>query len=182
MLDSALSFGLACYFAVTLSVSGLAKIEQPEYFAAILRWHRLLPAWSVGGVSRLIPWVEIAIAGALTTGILPRITTAVLFGLYSSFLMIHVFLLMSRHTVECGCHGNADEQVVDGASTITALITTVLAGLSLWLALRTPSVPWPCHLAASVLLGSGLLWLGWRTWQRAQMRRQCRIPFSQPKT
>lgn len=175
MLDSALSFGLACYFAVTLSVSGLAKIEQREYFAAILRWHRLLPAWSVGGVSRLFPWMEIGIAGALITGGFPVITTAVLFGLYLCFLIVHVLLLMSRRTVECGCHGYADEQVVDGVSTITTLITTAFAGLRFWLVLGTPPVLWPWHLAASILLGGGVLWLGWRTWQRTQMCRQCRV-------
>ncbi len=45
---------LELYFAAMLGVCGLAKIENPTYFASTLRRHGILPQWSITGVSRLV--------------------------------------------------------------------------------------------------------------------------------
>ncbi len=63
-----LQFVLLLYFAAVLDVSGLAKIEDPQQFAAIMRRHRLLPAWSIGMVARVFPWAEVLLASMLLTG------------------------------------------------------------------------------------------------------------------
>ncbi len=161
-----LILALDCYFAAVLGIAGLAKMDDPAPFAALLRRQRLLPAWSVGTISRLVPWLEIAIAGALLSGIATIVVAAFTLLVYASFLVIQILLLATKHGGDCGCYGAASPHRVERASVGTAALLACLASVHLWLVDRATAVGWPCRLVAGICFAGIMGWLGWHIRQR----------------
>ena len=89
---SILLLGLELYFAAMLGVSGLAKVGQPAMFADTLRRHKILPSWSIKAVSTIVPWLEIAVAVLLITGLVPILTGLLVLFLFTSFLIMESIL------------------------------------------------------------------------------------------
>lgn len=161
-----LTLTLDCYFAAMLGIAGLAKMDDPAPFAALLRRQRLLPAWSVGTISRLFPWLEIAIAGALLSGIAAIVVAALTLLVFAGFLLVQMFLLATKHGGDCGCYGAASPHRVERAGVGTAALLACLAVVHLWLVNRATAVGWPCRLVAGVCFAGIMVWLGWHIRQR----------------
>lgn len=124
---------LDLYFAAMLGISGIAKLENVEYFADTLRRHRILPLWSIITVSRVFPWLEILGAVLLISGFKPIETSIFTFFLFAGFLAIELILVMTKRAMECGCYGVAFPQTVDWVSLVVSLVLVALAGVHLWL-------------------------------------------------
>jgi hypothetical protein len=60
---------LACYFAFTFMVAGLAKVDNPHTLAATLRATRLLPDALIQPLTKIISWGEIVVAVWLVSGV-----------------------------------------------------------------------------------------------------------------
>lgn len=120
-------FVLDLYFAATLGVSGIAKVESPRSFAATLRQQGILPRQAIGSVSRVLPWAEIVLACALVAGLAPVPVASVVLALFVGFFAVETFLLITGRTADCGCYGNTRRQLVDGASLMTSAALVVLA-------------------------------------------------------
>lgn len=161
-----LTLTLDCYFAAMLGVAGLAKLDDPAPFAATLQRQRLLPAWSVGPISRLLPLLEIAIAGALLSGIAAIVVAALTLLVFAGFLVVQMLLLATEHGGDCGCYGAASPHHVERASVSTAALLACLAGVHLWLVDRATAVGWPCRLVAGICFAGMMGWLGWHIRQR----------------
>lgn len=159
-------FALNLYFAIVLGVSGLAKAEDPDLLAETLRRHRILPLWSIVGMSRIIPSGEIVLASLLVAGVTPMATTVVVFALFASFFAIEATLLMTRRPVACGCYGNLYERKVDHFSLVTSAVFVCLAALQVWGAAHETPVGWVWRLLASSLWGSIACMLLWKVSQR----------------
>jgi len=156
------------YFAAILIISGLAKIEQPDRFATTLERHGLLPRWSITSVSRLLPWVEIVIAGVLIAGIFPLVTALLVFALFTSFLVVEGAILATKRANECGCFGVAYRQDIDGTSVATAAILVCASVLHLWIAAQGSSVSWEWRLGAVALISVAGAWIAGQMVQRRQ--------------
>ena len=137
-----LAFALELYFAVTLWVSGLAKIDSPKYFLIALAQQRILPKRSRTFVTRTLPWMEILLALLVVAGIFKQMTAILLLSLFIIFLGLKIFLLTTGRTKDCGCYGSAKPQEVDGASITVSFIIVLLAAVHLWLVINTISVVW----------------------------------------
>lgn len=159
-------FILTLYFAGMLGVAGIAKMEQPALFAAILRRQRLLPAWGIGAVSRLFPWCEIVVAIALLAGIAPRFVAVLLFALFAALTVVQAYLLAARRAAPCGCYGAWSTRNIAGASATTSALLTGFAGLYLGLVFHGAALAAPWRVLASALYVGFEGWIGWRTWQR----------------
>lgn len=170
-----LTFALALYFAAILGVSALAKLEQPATFAATLRRNNILPEWSINGVCRFFPLVEISAAVLLVAGIIPLLSALLIVVLFVGFLVVKAWMVVTRRVSDCGCFGVAYSERVDGASVATAAALVGLAVAHLWLTIRFTPVGWPWHVAATVFFVAAEGWLGWRAWQRYKLNSQCRI-------
>lgn len=168
-----LTFALDCYFAAVLGIAGLAKLDDPAPFAALLRRQRLLPVWSVDTISRLIPLLEIAVAGALLSGIAAVVIATLTLLVFAGFLVIQMLLLATKRGGDCGCYGTASPHRVEGASVGTGALLACLAGVHLWLVDRATAVGWPCRLVAGVCFAGMMGWLGWHIRQRRVA--SCRI-------
>ena len=171
-----LRFILSLYFAAMLGVAGLAKMEQPALFAAILRRQRLFPAWGIGAVSRLFPWCEIVLAVALVVGIAPRFIATLLFALFAALTVVQAHLLIARRAVPCGCYGAWSTRNIAGASATTSALLTGFAGLYLGLVCHGAAIAAPSRVLAGALFVGFEGWIGLRTWQRHQQPRRARYP------
>lgn len=157
-----LLLGLELYFAAMLGVAGLAKIKHPEQFAATLRRHRILPAWSIVGVSRAVPWLEVAAAASLIAGTAPVATAALVLMFFVSFLVIETILVVAKRATECGCYGVAYPQKVDEASVATSLVLVSAAAFHLWAVAWVEPISTEWRLPVIVLFGGAGCWLLWR--------------------
>jgi uncharacterized membrane protein YphA (DoxX/SURF4 family) len=169
-----LRFILSLYFAAMLGVAGLAKMEQPDLFAAILRRQRLLPAWGIGAVTRLFPWCEIVLASALVAGIAPRFVAVLLFALFAALTVMQAYLLSARRAAPCMCYGAWSTRNMAGASATTTTLLACFAGLHLGLVFHGAALAAPWRVLASALFVGFEGWIGWRTWQRHQQPRRAR--------
>jgi len=156
------------YFAALLGVSGIAKLEHPEQFAATLRRHRLLPPWSVGGISRFFPWAEIAVASALIMGFAPVLTSSMVLIFFVAFLIVDSMLLATKRADECGCYGMAYTQKVDPASVTTSGLLLSIAAVHLWLTFQVTRADWEWR----ALLGIPLAMFGSMLALRVLRRRR----------
>lgn len=166
------AFALELYFAAMFGVSGLAKMEQPDRFAATLNRHRILPHWSVHVTSRLIPLAEVVLAIVLVTGLAPTAATVATLVLFAMFGAVETVLVVTKRATECGCYGVAYPQQVDGVSIATSVVLVLLAIVDFWLTTHTAPIPWPWRPIGTILFLAGGMWLGWRilarhsSWQR----------------
>lgn len=175
--------GLELYFAAILGVSGIAKLVQPGYFTATLHRHRILPTWSIIGVSRTVPWLEIAVAVSLIVGMIPVATAIMVLILFASFLTIEVILIMTKRATECGCYGVAYPQKVDGASVATSAILVSAAVLHFWLSTWVEPVGIFWRLTAIIFVGGTGCWLSWKIVMRryTSIRRLVMTPLNPSK-
>ena len=154
------------YLAAMLGVSGLAKLDRPDAFAATLRRHRILPGWSIPAVSRFVPWLEVALALLLLMGVWEGAVTAVASLLFLSFLLIETILVATKRATECGCFGVAYPQKVDQASLVVSLILLGLAAFVCWAAITQPPIH-PIGRGLLLFVGGGAgYWLVWRLWRK----------------
>jgi hypothetical protein len=166
-----LTFALECYFAAVLGIAGLAKLDDPMPFAATLRRMSLLPAWSIGTISRRLPWCEILLAAALVIGVAPALVAALVVLFCAGFLAAQALLMLTKRDGACGCYGAASAYRVEGASVATAVLLLFLAACHLWLVITAAAIAWHWRLPAGVLYAVAGSRLGWRTWRRRQSAR-----------
>lgn len=167
---------LDCYFAAILGVSGLAKAERPALFAQDLKSSGLLPRPIIPFVGYALPWVEIILAGVLALGIAAQFSASIVLVLFTSFLIIQIFLFKRGQTESCGCYGTALRHRVDGATLVTSAMIIGLAVLHLISSREAVSGYWALRLsAASALCGIGG-WLMWRTIRRHRVLARYTVP------
>lgn len=105
MVYLALSGGLV--LALTLLVSGVAKARQPHTTVAALvalRLHSFVP---VRWVARLLPWVELTLAGVLllASGTFALVGAAATLALMLAFWLVVARALALGATEPCQCFG-----------------------------------------------------------------------------
>jgi len=165
-MTTVLLVALQLYLAAMLGVSGLAKLDAPQHFVTTLRVQRLWPAWLIAPVSWGLPWLEVAVAALLITGIFPTVTALLALLLFALFLSVETVLVVTQRATDCACFGIAYRQKVDGASLIVSGILVSLAALLLWMTLYWP----PLEPIWQLIVGSGMgglgLWLAGHVWVR----------------
>ncbi len=160
-MPAVLSFALDLYFATVLGVSGLAKIDDPVHFALTLRQQRLLPEWSITGISYSLPWAEFLLAAALVLGVAPLLTGTLVLALFGVFLAVEVIVLSTGRTTSCGCFGRTHNRPVDAASVIVSVVLVLFAVFHLWAVYVSASsaIQWTWRIPAILLFSAGVAWL-----------------------
>lgn len=119
----------ALALAVILGSAATHKLRSPIRFANQVEDYRLLPGALVRPVSRLLPWLEMAVAFTLLVPVsrhVGGIAAALLLALYAGAIAINLW--RGRHDLDCGCAGP------DQAQPIRAVLlarNAVLVGLAL---------------------------------------------------
>ena len=116
-------------------IAGLAKIGDPEAFAAQVHNFRLTPIVLENLVAMILPWVELVAGTALILGARSRAAAWI-----CAALMIVMTVAVGQAAVrgldfECGCFGKADSSTIgikklleNTGLTIVALVATLRRG------------------------------------------------------
>ncbi len=173
-----LSLVLSSYFAATLGVAGLAKIEHQQAFAQALRQQKIVPKWSASTISYTFPWVEIILAVALALRVAPIFTASLTTILTILFFGIHITLYNSTNASDCGCFSATSEKV-DLSNVITSGLFMCLAIVFLGTTMRFPPIPVTWRIAPAVVFIGGGSWLIWRIMLRHRIA--ARAPMGPPQ-
>ncbi|MGH2460162.1 MAG: MauE/DoxX family redox-associated membrane protein, partial [Chloroflexota bacterium] len=166
------AFALQLYFAATLGVSGLAKLDQQAGFANNLGRYRLFPGWSIRPLALGVPLVEIALAGFLLSGLAAMSAGLVTIVLLSIFLAVRIVLLATKRVTDCGCHGGLLAERLDGASIITSFILVTLACVQVYAIWRGgDAIPVVWRAPFIVGYGTAAAWLLYRMSGRSRASR-----------
>lgn len=172
---SYISFILSLYLAAVLGTAGLVKLEQPNTFNTILLRYKLVPKTAVKGICNYFPWVEIAVAALLVSGVLPLIVATGTVVLFVGFLVVKVRLVATKRNGDCGCFGAAYKEKVDLSSVLTATIMLMFSSVHWLLVAQGMTLGSPWRVAASAAFAACGLYLGWHVWRRYKRNSQCRV-------
>jgi len=154
-----MSAAVILVLAVTFAAAAVAKLRDREPFVATLR--ALVPARAAAPLSRVVPVLELVLAGALIAGVLPRLVALLVLAALAGFSLALVRLRAAsaatagRSVIPCNCFGAAG----DGDPTTALVRNGLLAALAVAAAL------WPVDgalwtLSASALAGAATVALG----------------------
>lgn len=99
--------------SVILGSAATHKLRSPTRFANQLEDYRLLPGPLVRPVSRLLPWVEIALAFILLVPAARNVggmAAAILLAVYAAAIAINLW--RGRRDLDCGCAGPDQAQPI----------------------------------------------------------------------
>lgn len=93
------------FLGSVLLMAGLTKLANTGLFASDLQQYRLIPAQAAVVIARVLPWLEIVLAGTLLSGVGPRISGAGAFLLLAAFIGAALTALWRKLPIECSCFG-----------------------------------------------------------------------------
>src|SRR5690606_18541931 len=90
--------------AIVFGGAAISKIQNADEFHGVVRNFRLLPARVDGAFAFALPWVELAIAASLLTGIGSHVAGALAGALLIVFAVaIAINIARGRTEIDCGC-------------------------------------------------------------------------------
>lgn len=114
--------------ALLFLTAGLAKLRQPDEFAAAVERYELLPSFAVLPAARLIPLAEVAASLLLVVGVLPVVTTGLLGLLLLAFSAAMAINLLRGRRIDCGCYGAAQMIPISWRLVLRNCLLTAAAG------------------------------------------------------
>lgn len=162
---------LTLYFAFSLGVSGLAKIDRPlvERNGISLRM-RLIGLFFSPITGRVLGAFEVVLAFLLALGIRTELVTIVNAALFGLFLLFKLFLMLTRQGSRCGCFGAHELSAIDPSSVIAS---TLILGLAVVLAVLAQ---WSSANALSWIIAIIFLtafgWIVFKTLRRRRLEKK----------
>lgn len=136
ILDLFLQFLLGLVFAG----AAISKIQHTDEFHGVVRNFRLVPEPLDGVIAHVLPWLELAIAASLFTGIATHLSAAaagLLLIVFAVAIAINIF--RGRTEIDCGCFRQGMRQRLSWALVARNL---VLCAAAFWIAAQPAwSVP-----------------------------------------
>ncbi|PEQ12879.1 hypothetical protein B2G71_08505 [Novosphingobium sp. PC22D] len=152
LLGEVAAAGLRGYIGWLLIGAGLGKLKAPLTFEGELADYRLLPAFLVSPLARVLPLGELLLGGLLIVQILPEYVSLAAAGLLLVFAgAVAINLMRGRRHISCGCGGAGDGRTIGEGM---AIANVVLAGLLLASA-RVGLPPSGLLLGGALVLGAG---------------------------
>lgn len=128
LIDLSLRFLLAMVFAGAAA----SKLQNAEEFHGVVRNFRLLPRAVDGAFAFALPWVELALAASLVTGIglvAGSMAAAALLLVFAAAVAINI--ARGRTEIDCGCFRHGLRQRLSWALVAR---NSLLAGAAFWIA------------------------------------------------
>lgn len=138
---------------LTFAVAGINKLRDPAGFAlGVIDYQVLSPALA-RPFARVVPFLEVACAGALLSGVGRTMSASISVALLLSFLLAVSINAFRGRRIECHCFGSSSGDVI-GWPTIVRLVALLWIGA---LVLTAPHTGDPDLLGSAVLTGGILL-------------------------
>ena len=126
--------------AAVFAWSGLSKMADPDAAVRAVRAYQLLPEGLVKLFAWGLPFVELAVAVLLLTGIATRVTAVVASGLLLMFMFSIASAWARGLQIDCGCFGGGGPAHADAAKYVSELARDFgLLVLAAWLVWRPAS-------------------------------------------
>lgn len=126
-----LLWGLRVLLGSMFFLSGLAKWPERKALPEIVADYDLLPEALVGPVARLLLVSELAIGGALLSGLLPAWSSGAAM-ILSGVLALAAFINLRRgRSIQCGCFGASSTEKVSGSTVVRASSLALASGVCL---------------------------------------------------
>jgi uncharacterized membrane protein YphA (DoxX/SURF4 family) len=103
-----LALGARLYLAGIFVFACWPKISDPSLFALQVAAYEILPIWGVGIVATVLPWLELAAALLLATGIAVRWAAAAAAAMLGAYAIAGAAALARGLDLSCGCFGAGD--------------------------------------------------------------------------
>lgn len=104
-----LDLSAAVFVALLFVRAALHKMSDASRFEGVMTDYRVLPENAVPFVARVIPWVELSVAGSLMVEVtrpFGAVLAAGLLSLYGAVMAMN--LLQGRRLMDCGCDGEPE--------------------------------------------------------------------------
>ncbi|HTL99174.1 MAG TPA: MauE/DoxX family redox-associated membrane protein [Holophagaceae bacterium] len=132
----------AWVLGATFLAAALPKIIDPPGFAETIHAYRLVPEAALAPLALVPPWLELALAVALITGLARRSAALLTFLLLAVFMAALAINLARGNPVDCGCFG-ASSAVRSVADRLRSMRLDLLRdGALMLLALAVLTAPW----------------------------------------
>jgi putative oxidoreductase len=131
--------GLQIVLGVAFLGAGVLKIVDPAAFAVSIARLRMVPMEFVGAVAILLPWIEVATAGALFVPKYRDPAVKLLLALLGAFTLILAIALLRGTAGSCGCFGKGDGFL--NRTDVAVARNAVLIALAVVLLRRKPTSP-----------------------------------------
>ena len=115
---------------LVLAFAGLAKIGDPQAFAAQVHNFRILPVALENVAAMTLPWIELVAALALFLGVRSRAAAVLATALLAVFTAAVLAAIYRDIDIECGCFGTADSTRVGWAKVAENVAMLALAGVA----------------------------------------------------
>ncbi len=113
--------------------AGLAKIGDPQAFAAQIHNFRLAPIWSENLIAVWLPWIEVLAGGGLIVGVRRGAASWLTAAMMVLFTVAVAQAWARGLDIECGCFGTSDATRVGRDKLIENLGLTALAFVATWI-------------------------------------------------
>ncbi|ROO29352.1 MauE/DoxX family redox-associated membrane protein [Salinisphaera orenii] len=130
MIHPIVGLSLSLFLAVILLSAASHKLRARHRFARQIEDYALLPKWTIGAASRLLPIAEVLVALALLVPALRpvgAIAAAVLLAVYTAAITIN--LIRGRRDIDCGCSGPGLERPLGVPLIVRNAVLLAMAGL-----------------------------------------------------
>ena len=129
LTDRRVAFVCQTAIGLVFLFSALAKIGDAAGFARQIHHYRMIPFGLENLVAITLPWIELVLALAILTRLMPRAGAGVGLGLMGVFVVMVAAAVARRLDIECGCFGTADATRVGAAKLLENLGLTALAAI-----------------------------------------------------
>jgi hypothetical protein len=129
---AAIEIFASAYLAIVLIIAGLAKIADRRSILLSPMVHQKIgiPFEYWRKVNLLVAFIEVALGFLfLNVKTLP-LATLLSTSLFTSFLVLKIWLKTKSHTSDCGCYGNRYTLRADSAGIVIATVQTAIALLN----------------------------------------------------
>jgi uncharacterized membrane protein YphA (DoxX/SURF4 family) len=92
--------------------AAIGKIANPDFFAKEIGHYNILPYFSLNFVALTMPWIELAAAILLISGVRVKANAAICGGLLILFIIALTLALLQGLNINCGCHSQLASQKV----------------------------------------------------------------------
>jgi hypothetical protein len=132
--EAFLCYGFSAVLGILFIVSAVEHLKNPFYFYSRLLRYEVLSGFIAGSFATILPAFQLVLGASLILGLAPRASLSAGIGILLMFVAAQSLALTRGLSIECGCFGPADHDVVSlssiGRTGVLLLLNAIALRLS----------------------------------------------------